>query len=76
MAITKVLLRIYYCFSNYLFSFRTNEVVTDFEGGIHKAALLEITIIRNRFRLSYALLEKNQEIGLTKHYKETTEVRK
>lgn len=59
--------------------FRPAEVVIDFEMSIHKAVNSmwhNIKIIGCRFHISQAWWRKIQELGLTKHYKEKTDIGK
>lgn len=65
--------------SEHLLSFRPSEIVVDFEKAIHTAAKNiwpQIKIIGCRFHLSQAWWRHIQKFGLSKDYKEGTEVGK
>jgi hypothetical protein len=59
--------------------FQPEEIVIDFEKSIHNAVKIvwnEVKIIGCRFHISQAWWRKVQELGLSKDYKERTEVGK
>jgi hypothetical protein len=59
--------------------FQPQEIVIDFEKSIHNAVKIlwnEVKIIGCRFHISQAWWRKVQELGLSKDYKERTEVGK
>lgn len=59
--------------------FRPEEVVIDFEASIHSATISvwrDVKIIGCRFHLTQAWWRKIQQLGLSKDYKERTDIGK